>query len=947
MGTRTSVRGLMPAVAPGVALAAAVLAAGAAGTAGRGATVAAAGPALPEHYAWQTTWAPGSTGLRHPLDVSTAADGRVVVFDAEGERVVGLAADGRRLGVWTDPEPADDGMWEDDGPIAAVGTADGGLIVLRRPSRILPDGVRQLREIVRHDATGALRWGAGRLSPDVTLDPLHPDRTWSDRLALARGGDRVFVLDRGGPRVYAKAAESGAGLGSENLPPAETRRLVDAFDWYVDLDVLPDGRLALLNQARSELLLLRSGWSAPGAAATRRVALEGRPRRVAADAAGGVFVLDADGTVRKLAADGRLRARWDARGPAPTARTTVADIAVQADGAVLAADAHSGAIHRFVPDASGAPAADASGCRLAPGKTAAPNQVRLGAAVTVTLAVHGDCPRREGADIALVVARGSGDGAASDELDAAVPFARAFVQQADLGRHRIAVISHQLAFTPTVDAPLSADRTVLLDAVDALRPARDADLLGPRHRVYARAQAVLDGPGGRDEARKVIVALATPGQPGVSVMDALRTRALGTRVIALQGLPDAVVQRLRRQSTFWFDEAMLWPRFLASDWWDCHCAAGVTAEAAAEVHAAIAADAPVWRATALASTLVVTDRLPADMAYVEGSAVPPAGWEPATRTLTWRLAGVPLDGTTLAFRVVPTLAGHRPTNVDARAAYTDGLGVAGALVFPLPFVDVLAPTPTASPTAMRPPTATPTPFPTTTPFPTALPSPTATDRPTPIRHTAWLPIALLDRCVPEAARADIALVLDLSSSMREAAGPAPGATKLDAARRAAVVFLDLVRLDRGDQVAVIGFNSTARVIQALTGDRSALERSLATLDTAAQTRIDLGIAAGAQALDGPLHRPGHDRVMIVLTDGRANPVGPEAAVAEAATAKRHGIRIFTIGLGDDLDTEALARIADRPDHFFQTADADRLAAIYAAIARRIPCPATPLENGMR
>jgi hypothetical protein len=49
--------------------------------------------------------------------------------------------------------------------------------------------------------------------------------------------------------------------------------------------------------------------------------------------------------------------------------------------------------------------------------------------------------------------------------------------------------------------------------------------------------------------------------------------------------------------------------------------------------------------------------------------------------------------------------------------------------------------------------------------------------------------------------------------------------------------------------------------------------------------------------------------------------------------------VFTIGLGADVEADALARIASRPEFAFRAPSADDLAAIYAAIAGAIPCPA--------
>ena len=86
-------------------------------------------------------------------------------------------------------------------------------------------------------------------------------------------------------------------------------------------------------------------------------------------------------------------------------------------------------------------------------------------------------------------------------------------------------------------------------------------------------------------------------------------------------------------------------------------------------------------------------------------------------------------------------------------------------------------------------------------------------------------------------------------------------------------------------------------------------------------------------------------MLILLTDGRANPVPPEAAVDEARRAKDAGVTLFTIGLGDDLDLEALRAMASRPDAFLRAPDAADLAEAYRAVARRIPCPAAAFWGG--
>jgi len=255
---------------------------------------------------------------------------------------------------------------------------------------------------------------------------------------------------------------------------------------------------------------------------------------------------------------------------------------------------------------------------------------------------------------------------------------------------------------------------------------------------------------------------------------------------------------------------------------------------------------------------------------------------------------------------------------------------------------VLAPpTATASP---PPPSATPfpSPTPTATPPPTGTPTrprPTAspTTPPTAVALPIYLPVALREVCVPAERHVDAVLVVDASSSMLELT--AARRPKLDAAREAAGVFLDQLHLAAGDQAAIVAFNSQATLLAPLTGSRSQLDEALGRLAVAEQTRIDLGIETARLELAGPRRRAGNQAVLVVLTDGRANPDGPDAAVDEARQAKQAGAIVYTIGLGEALDEAALAEMAGGGGRFYRAPDAEALAGIYREIAGTIPCPA--------
>ena len=200
---------------------------------------------------------------------------------------------------------------------------------------------------------------------------------------------------------------------------------------------------------------------------------------------------------------------------------------------------------------------------------------------------------------------------------------------------------------------------------------------------------------------------------------------------------------------------------------------------------------------------------------------------------------------------------------------------------------------------------------------------------------AFLPVAVRERCVPEIRRVDAVLVLDASSSML--GRTAAGRSKLEAAQAASRRFMDGLRLGFGDQVALVTFNDGARLVQPLTSDRAALERALSSVAVAQQTRLDLGIREGRTELMTSRHRRLSKPVMVVLTDGLANPVPVDEAIVEAEVAKALDHVLFAVGIGGDLDRRALAAMASRPAYFFVTADGEGLPDIFATIAETIPC----------
>jgi Mg-chelatase subunit ChlD len=165
-----------------------------------------------------------------------------------------------------------------------------------------------------------------------------------------------------------------------------------------------------------------------------------------------------------------------------------------------------------------------------------------------------------------------------------------------------------------------------------------------------------------------------------------------------------------------------------------------------------------------------------------------------------------------------------------------------------------------------------------------------------------------------------------------------GQRKIDAAVEASAVLLDRLSLESGDQAALVTFNSSARVDRSLVNDRAALHAALAGIELSPQTCLVCGVETAVRELQSSRARAGNMPVIVLLTDGRSNPRPASEAVAAADAARAAGITVFTIGLGDGIDRDALQSMAGATGAFYHAPDATDLAGIYERIAVAIPCP---------
>lgn len=184
---------------------------------------------------------------------------------------------------------------------------------------------------------------------------------------------------------------------------------------------------------------------------------------------------------------------------------------------------------------------------------------------------------------------------------------------------------------------------------------------------------------------------------------------------------------------------------------------------------------------------------------------------------------------------------------------------------------------------------------------------------------------------------DLVLAVDISGSMKRKDLRLEGVprSRLEVVKRVAGGFIER---RAGDRIGLILFGTRAYVQAPLTFDRETVHTLLdeALIGLAGELTA-IGDAMGL-AVKRLRERPQENRVLVLLTDGTntAGAVGPLEAAELAAT---QGLKIYTIGVGDersnlaqDLDEETLREIARiGGGQYFRARATDELEAIYARL----------------
>ncbi len=528
-----------------------------------------------------------------------------------------------------------------------------------------------------------------------------------------------------------------------------------------------------------------------------------------------------------------------------------------------------------------------SRCKVEVEKDAAPETLILGDETELTLTVRADCSGAElPAHVALVFDNSTYmGGQRMNDMKSAVS---AFGDAIDWSVSRVGLASYSGRVKYL--AELTDDPEELTAASEDFFPETGSDLT----RALAAGRLMLDR--GRDlaavddyiEAIVLFVGSPNTGDEGDLVAQAAALRDEGTLVVAVAATSSAdleLLEQIATAPTFFHIETMSTRYPLVMQ----QIAAGLSSVQA------VGAD--------------VIDVLPDNMEYVWGSGVPVPRIE--GQELRWRYDVWPAEGITITYALEPLELGCHATNASAEVEVRFDRGEPQKHSFPVPSV-----------CAVSAPSETPV-------GPTPVPSPTHTPR----SHRLYLPVLWRGYCAPPPVPADVVIVIDTSSSMMAAA--AGGVPRAQLVQSAASRLVDELDLDI-DRAAVVAASARSNILVPLTGDRGALQTAIAG---AFRTMKDDSVLAPAVAdAAGLLELQGGARsatpAVVVFTDGFDD---PEAATRESETAIARGWVLFALGLGAEVDPEALATLAGGLDRHVWSQDGSGLADASLELVDRLHC----------
>jgi Mg-chelatase subunit ChlD len=168
------------------------------------------------------------------------------------------------------------------------------------------------------------------------------------------------------------------------------------------------------------------------------------------------------------------------------------------------------------------------------------------------------------------------------------------------------------------------------------------------------------------------------------------------------------------------------------------------------------------------------------------------------------------------------------------------------------------------------------------------------------------------------------LVIDTSGSM--------SGEKLTKAREAALKYIS--QSPSGSQTACVRFSNDAAVVSRFEYSPEKLRASINSLGAGGATALQDGIGLALDLLRGRTGR----KIVVLLTDGLENasanyPAGSEGIARLLERSRREGDRIFTIGLGSDVDEQYLRQYQRTGGTYLFSPAPDELLSAFTSVVK--------------
>jgi uncharacterized protein YegL len=167
---------------------------------------------------------------------------------------------------------------------------------------------------------------------------------------------------------------------------------------------------------------------------------------------------------------------------------------------------------------------------------------------------------------------------------------------------------------------------------------------------------------------------------------------------------------------------------------------------------------------------------------------------------------------------------------------------------------------------------------------------------------------------------DVVQVLDRSGSMDGLAASSSTDTKIEVLRNAAAQFVEIMKPDIGNRLGLVQFNAnvvdfapTHEVdLSELTTTRAThlIDIVIPTISAGGRTSIGDGLQESITQFTGAAPMPEHDRVVLLVTDGKENEPDWIEDVKAALLANEVAVYPLGLGYGSGVDENKLTELAD-------------------------------------